>query len=199
MPGPAEQIIGQKQLTAAIGELAKEIETLKIEKSIPFNLDMLPLLRGWVIEADVNTKELEISAGETKELVTINMSGWLVWAHVLFSSPYAVFRISTTTERGLYRMTDLQAYIPYQLGLAAPPSGLGVWVSRYDTVNNRYGVCWGPSSPMPFRSPTPRDVGAAVEVYNPLPIPITMYQYSYITYCIRDKEMFIKSLRELTG
>lgn len=151
-------------------------------------LNMLPLLRGWQWEVKATQTPFILAAGETKEMYSKKIPGWLVSSSVAFSSKKGEIKINYDA----YLETKQSPENLYTYGLITPNGS--TWTPKYEaTPIPTYSIACVPYNYLPFREQV------KTAVINPTALPIYCYNYAHLILIVVDQDKFEEGLRRIIG
>lgn len=148
--------------------------------------DMLPFVRGWCYQP------ITLAGQTIKEKITITdltgKKGWFLFVAGVFNDPNTVIRIVTDVYFG----KSITPFALYTAGLTASNNS-GVWVQKFDTINNIYAPIYAPPYPLPFNS------SMKIELSPSSSGPFTLTNYGHLLILITDEKLFLGDLKKVLG
>jgi len=158
-------------------------------------LEMLPLLKGWEDYAFDQDNPITIPPNSTHKIVQATSPGWLyAFSITVTGSNDVTFLLKWYEPKsGTWKTASIKPYDLVSMGLDMPNDS-GPWVSNWDTTTGTYTVLFTPATPLPFFASDAKPRHILVKTKDE---PVVVLGYSQEAFVIYDKELFMKSLREL--
>ncbi len=159
--------------------------------------ELLPLLKGWEDYAFDQDTPITVPPNSTHMIVQATKPGWLYAFQIAVTGSNDVSFILKWFEpkTSKWKTATIKPYDLLTLGMDMPNDS-GPLLSSWDTTTGSYTVMFTPATPLPFYASESKPRQIIVKTGDE---PVEVLGYSQEAFVIYDRDLFIKSLREVLG